>query len=152
MSLSLIHILIAKHGLSIVLVLLLARLTRPISPHRLKRAGHDFLGCILLGSGCGSGHAGVVGADDAALFLLDFAGGFFDVGGAAGAEVISGLETLAPGGTVHVLSLIHIWLTALLDKQDSGQTLTDQERAEAEGLVDLADTLTYLGLKARAAA
>ncbi|MHB1081559.1 MAG: hypothetical protein ACYC67_19350 [Prosthecobacter sp.] len=43
-------------------------------------------------------------------------------------------------------------LTALLDKQDSGQTLTDQERAEAEGLVDLADTLTYLGLKARAAA
>lgn len=43
-------------------------------------------------------------------------------------------------------------LTALLDKQDSGQTLTDQEKAEAEGLVDLADTLTYLGLKARAAA
>lgn len=43
-------------------------------------------------------------------------------------------------------------LTALLDKQDAGQTLTDQERAEAEGLVDLADTLTYLGLKARAAA
>jgi len=32
------------------------------------------------------------------------------------------------------------------------QALTDQERREAEGLVDLADTLTYLGLKARAAA
>ncbi|WP_395750255.1 hypothetical protein [Prosthecobacter sp.] len=43
-------------------------------------------------------------------------------------------------------------LTSLLDKQDSGQVLTDQERREAEGLVDLADTLTYLGLKARAAA
>ncbi|WP_395732072.1 hypothetical protein [Prosthecobacter sp.] len=43
-------------------------------------------------------------------------------------------------------------LTLLLDKQDSGQALTDQERREAEGLVDLADTLTYLGLKARAAA
>jgi hypothetical protein len=43
-------------------------------------------------------------------------------------------------------------LTSLLDKQDSGQALTDQERREAEGLVDLADTLTYLGLKARAAA
>lgn len=42
-------------------------------------------------------------------------------------------------------------LTALLDKQDSGQSLTDEERSEAEGLVDLADTLTYLGLKARAA-
>lgn len=43
-------------------------------------------------------------------------------------------------------------LTALLDKQDSGQALTEQERNEAEGLVDLADTLTYLGLKASAAA
>jgi len=43
-------------------------------------------------------------------------------------------------------------LTSLLDKQDSGHALTDQERREAEGLVDLADTLTYLGLKARAAA
>ena len=43
-------------------------------------------------------------------------------------------------------------LTALLDKQDAGQPLTDQERREAEGLVDLADTLTYLGFKARAAA
>lgn len=43
-------------------------------------------------------------------------------------------------------------LTSLLDKQDSGQALTDQERREAEVLVDLADTLTYLGLKARAAA
>jgi len=43
-------------------------------------------------------------------------------------------------------------LTSLLDKQDSGQALTDQEKREAEGLVDLADTLTYLGLKAKAAA
>ena len=43
-------------------------------------------------------------------------------------------------------------LTSLLDKQDSGQVLTDQEKREAEGLVDLADTLTYLGLKAKAAA
>lgn len=41
-------------------------------------------------------------------------------------------------------------LTALLDKQDSGKELTAEERSEAEGLVDLADTLTYLGLKARA--
>ncbi|MDZ4286422.1 MAG: hypothetical protein U0984_00595 [Prosthecobacter sp.] len=43
-------------------------------------------------------------------------------------------------------------LTDLLDKQDSGLELTDQERQEAEGLVDLADTLTYLSLKAKAAA
>ncbi|MDZ4401215.1 hypothetical protein [Prosthecobacter sp.] len=43
-------------------------------------------------------------------------------------------------------------LSALLDKQDAGEELTVQERREAEGLVDLADTLTYLGLKAKAAA
>jgi ribosome assembly protein YihI (activator of Der GTPase) len=43
-------------------------------------------------------------------------------------------------------------LSALLDKQDAGEELTAQERREAEGLVDLADTLTYLGLKAKAAA
>lgn len=42
-------------------------------------------------------------------------------------------------------------LTSLLDKQDSGQALTDQEKREAE-LVVLADTLTYLGLKTKAAA
>ncbi len=40
-------------------------------------------------------------------------------------------------------------LTALLDKQDTVQGLTDQERREAEGLVDLADTFRYLRLKAR---
>ena len=43
-------------------------------------------------------------------------------------------------------------LSALLDKQDTGEPLTEQERREAEGLVDLADTPTYLGFKARAAA
>lgn len=42
-------------------------------------------------------------------------------------------------------------LTALLDKQNAGHGLTDEERAEAEGLVEIADTLTYLGLKARPA-
>ncbi len=43
-------------------------------------------------------------------------------------------------------------LAELLDKQDTGPGLTDRERLEAEGLVDLADTLTYLGLKARTSA
>ncbi len=41
-------------------------------------------------------------------------------------------------------------LSELLDKQDKGPGLTDQERLEADGLVDLVDTLTYLGLKAKA--
>ena len=43
-------------------------------------------------------------------------------------------------------------LTALLDRQDGGQPLTDAERAEAEGLVALADLLSLLKLRAERAA
>ena len=39
-------------------------------------------------------------------------------------------------------------LQALLDRQDSGQPLTAQERDEAEGLADLAEFLTVLRLRA----
>jgi hypothetical protein len=39
-------------------------------------------------------------------------------------------------------------LQALLDKQDVGTPLTPDEQAEAEGLVDLADLLTLLRLRA----
>lgn len=39
-------------------------------------------------------------------------------------------------------------LQSLLDGQDNGQALTDAERSEAEGLVDLADLLTLLRLRA----
>jgi hypothetical protein len=39
-------------------------------------------------------------------------------------------------------------LKALLDRQDSGQPLTAQEREEAEGLVNLAEFLTLLRLRA----
>jgi len=38
-------------------------------------------------------------------------------------------------------------LQSLLDRQDSGQPLTPDERAEAEGLVNLADLLTLLRLR-----
>lgn len=40
----------------------------------------------------------------------------------------------------------------LLDKQDEGQTLSTEEREEAEGLVDLAELLTVLRLRAERAA
>lgn len=40
-------------------------------------------------------------------------------------------------------------LNTLLDKQDEGQPLTDSERREAEGLVDLADLLSLLRLRAK---
>jgi hypothetical protein len=38
-------------------------------------------------------------------------------------------------------------LQELLDRQDKGQPLTEAERAEAEGLVNLAETLTLLRLR-----
>lgn len=40
-------------------------------------------------------------------------------------------------------------LQALLDRQDRGETLTDRERREAEGLVDLAELLALLRLRAQ---
>lgn len=40
-------------------------------------------------------------------------------------------------------------LQFLLDKQDTGEDLTSQEKEEAEGLVELADFLSYLRLNAR---
>ena len=39
-------------------------------------------------------------------------------------------------------------LQFLLDKQDEGEEMSLAEREEAEGLVDLAEFLTYLRLKA----
>lgn len=39
-------------------------------------------------------------------------------------------------------------LQSLLDRQDAGEALTVQEREEAEGLVDLAELLTLLRLRA----
>lgn len=40
-------------------------------------------------------------------------------------------------------------LAALLDLQDAGQPLTARERREAEGLVELAEFLSLLKLRAR---
>ncbi len=40
-------------------------------------------------------------------------------------------------------------LQYLLDKQDAGEELTPEERQEAEGLVELAEFLSYLRLNAR---
>ena len=42
-------------------------------------------------------------------------------------------------------------LHALLDKQDRGEALTDDERAEAEGLVEVAELLSLLKLRASTA-
>ena len=42
-------------------------------------------------------------------------------------------------------------LHSLLDRQDVGSPLTDQERREAEGLVNLSELLTLLRLRAERA-
>ncbi len=42
-------------------------------------------------------------------------------------------------------------LQALLDLQDGGRPLTAEERGEAEGLVDLAELLTLLRMRAERA-
>ena len=47
---------------------------------------------------------------------------------------------------------VHARLQTLLDRQDAGSQLTADERAEAEGLVNLADLLTLLRLRAERAA
>lgn len=39
-------------------------------------------------------------------------------------------------------------LQGLLDRQDEGNLLTDSERAEAEGLVELSELLTLMKLRA----
>ena len=44
---------------------------------------------------------------------------------------------------------VHDRLHSLLDRQDQGETLTARERLEAEGLVDLAEMLSLLKLRAR---
>ena len=40
-------------------------------------------------------------------------------------------------------------LQALLDRQDQGEVLTQAERTEAEGLVDLSEMLSLLRLRAQ---
>ena len=40
-------------------------------------------------------------------------------------------------------------LQSLLDKQDAGEALTTEERQEAEGLVELAEFLSLLDLRAK---
>ena len=43
---------------------------------------------------------------------------------------------------------VHARLQSLLDRQDAGQPLNTEERAEAEGLVELSEFLTLLRLRA----
>ncbi|HSH03783.1 MAG TPA: hypothetical protein VLL52_14810 [Anaerolineae bacterium] len=46
-------------------------------------------------------------------------------------------------------SAVHARLQHLLDRQDNGVLLTNDERKEAEGLVELAEFLSLLQLRAK---
>ena len=47
----------------------------------------------------------------------------------------------------HLPDAVAARLQSLLDRQDAGEPLTAQERAEAEGLVNVAELLTLLRLR-----
>jgi hypothetical protein len=47
---------------------------------------------------------------------------------------------------------VQVRLADLLDRQDAGQPLTEKERSEAEGLVNLTELMTLLRLRAERAA
>ncbi|VAW40118.1 hypothetical protein MNBD_CHLOROFLEXI01-4364 [hydrothermal vent metagenome] len=44
---------------------------------------------------------------------------------------------------------VHFRLQELLDRQDQGQELTQGERSEAEGLIELAEFLSLIRLRAK---
>lgn len=53
---------------------------------------------------------------------------------------------------LHLPTGVAARLQALLDRQDRGDALTDDERSEAEGLVNVAELLSLLRLRAERAA
>jgi hypothetical protein len=63
------------------------------------------------------------------------------------------IELDLPGDLAHfrLPAAVNARLSELLDRQDSGVPLTDTERQEAEGLVELAEMLTLLRLRAEGA-
>ena len=63
------------------------------------------------------------------------------------------IELVVPDdlGGFHLPRSVDDRLTALLDRQDAGKPLTKAERDEAAGLVDLAEMLSLLRLRAERA-
>ena len=84
---------------------LLAGLASPAVEHGVDGAGHFFLGGVGFGTGGGGGG---LGGHDAALFLFDVDGGFLDVAGLEGAEVVGGFEAFVPGAAIHVRQGLHV--------------------------------------------
>ena len=69
--------------------------------HRFDAAGVLFLGGVgFVGGGLG-GH-------NSALLFFDVDGGFLDVAGLEGAEVVGGFEAFVPGAAIHVAEGFHL--------------------------------------------
>ena len=69
---------------------------------------------------------------------------------AADATVRIDLELPADLARLRLPDALDRRVRALLDKQDQGHTLTSDEQAEAEGLVEIAELLTLLRLRVSA--
>lgn len=64
-------------------------------------------------------------------------------------RVMVELDMLADLDQFKLPSGVNERLQALLDRQDQGEVLTQAERIEAEGLVDLSEMLSLLRLRAQ---
>ncbi|WXB20304.1 hypothetical protein LZC94_39190 [Pendulispora albinea] len=67
---------------------------------------------------------------------------------AASATVRIDMELPSDLARLHLPAAVDRRLQALLDKQDRGEILSGEEASEAEGLVELAELLTLLRLRA----
>ncbi|WP_240807822.1 hypothetical protein [Polyangium spumosum] len=74
------------------------------------------------------------------------------MGEAAKVRLDMELELSGEMARLHLPEGVDRRLQALLDKQDRGEPLTEDEQVEAEGLVELADLLSLLRLRASRAA
>ena len=62
-------------------------------------------------------------------------------------QVVLDLELPADLQHLQLPAAVQERLQALLDRQDDGEPLTDRERREAEGLVDIAEFMSLLRLR-----
>ncbi len=66
-----------------------------------------------------------------------------------GQQILVQLEMPTDLATFQLPPGVHARLHALLDRQDQGEELTEAERQEADGLVNLAELLSLLRLRAQ---
>jgi hypothetical protein len=63
--------------------------------------------------------------------------------------MIEVIEIPAELAHFHLPEAVQVRLQSLLDRQDTGEVLTQVERQEAEGLVELAEFLSLLHLRSQ---